>query len=490
MKKYFLLLLTFYIFHSAFSQNITFRHTFGGNANDNGRSVKQTIDGGYIIAGSTSSFGYGNSDVYVIKLDSLGMKQWSNVYGSANVEWAYSIVQTYDSNYAIAGITNGIGNGGYDVYLIKIDSTGNILWEKTFGGSDWDFVYSIQQTADSGFILAGETYSFGNGNNDVYLIKTDKNGNQQWQKTFGGNKNDYAKSVKQTFDGGYILAGATTSFGAGMDDVFIVKTNSIGDTLWTKTFGDTLDDWANDVVQTLDSGFAITGLIGNGQCGAEDFTVYALDTIGNLKWNFIGCGINSEEGISLIEKYNKNIVAIGYTNSFGAAYDDMVLYHLNPNGYYIFSDTYGGFGYEKAYSIIETTDSGMAFVGSMDSYGSGYSDIVIIKTDTLGKTTDKTFISYQDSVILFSSDIENSASEINFFPNPFQLNSKIFFPSEFELSNTKFVIYNLLGKKIITYNVNQNPFLIENKNDFFKGIYFFHIIQNDNIKYKGKFIAD
>src|ERR1035437_159631 len=149
------LAISFLFFASLCQAQVKFEKVFGGLNEDYGLSVKQTFDKGYIIAGASSSYGAGNSDVYLMKLDSNGNFKWRNTFGGANVNWGYYVQQTTDSGYVIAGFTNSVGHGGYDMYLIRTNSIGDTLWTKTYGGTDWDFAYSVSQTSDGGFIVAG-----------------------------------------------------------------------------------------------------------------------------------------------------------------------------------------------------------------------------------------------------------------------------------------------------------------------------------------------
>ncbi|TKJ42456.1 hypothetical protein CEE37_01880 [candidate division LCP-89 bacterium B3_LCP] len=235
MKAILLSLLLFTLTLAAPAQPpILWFQTFGGSNYDYGKSVQQTGDGGYIIGGYTESYGAGSKDVYLVKTHAFGIEQWSQTYGGSSDDGGWSVQQTNDGGYVIAGETNSFGAGGSDVYLIKTDASGIEQWNQTYGGSDYEEGFSVQQTYDGGYIVTGYTLSYGVDYEDVYLVKTNASGIQQWNQTYGTTISDYGRNVQQTSDGGYIIAGWTLSYDS---DVYLIKTSPSGNYQWSKTFG-------------------------------------------------------------------------------------------------------------------------------------------------------------------------------------------------------------------------------------------------------------
>jgi len=261
---------------------ITWEKTFGGTSQDVANSVQETSDGGYIIAGSTRSFGAVGGDVYLIKTDAQGGELWSKTFGGTEGEFANSVQETSDGGYIIAGGTESFGTVGRNVYLIKTDAQGQELWSQTFGGTSLDEASSVQETSDGGYIIAGVTFSFGAGGLDVYLIKTDAQGQELWSQTFGGTSFDFALSVQETSDGGYIIAGATDfDFSGAVGDVYLIKTDAQGQELWSQTFGGTGLDLGYSVQETSDGGYIIAGETSSFGAGNTDVYLIKTDAQGN-----------------------------------------------------------------------------------------------------------------------------------------------------------------------------------------------------------------
>ncbi len=258
--------------------------TYGGASYDTARSVVRTSDGGYALTGSTGSFGVGGTDFWLVKTDPAGNAQWNKTYGGTglSLDDAYALVQTSDGGYALAGYTNSFGAGDYDFWLVKTDSSGNAQWNKTYGGTSVDCAYALVQTSGGGYALAGITNSFGAGSWDFWLVKADSLGNAQWNKTYGGTTDDYANDLVQTSDGGYVLTGETGSFGAGGGDSWLVKTDSAGNMMWNKTYGGINTDGAYALVQTGDGGYALAGYTRSYGAGNSDFWLVKTDANGNI----------------------------------------------------------------------------------------------------------------------------------------------------------------------------------------------------------------
>jgi hypothetical protein len=360
----------------------SFAKTYGGTGSEYASSVQQTSDGGYIVAGKTYSFGAGWYDIFFIKTDASGNVQWAKTYGGTSWEGASSVQHTSDGGYIVAGETYSFGAGSADLFLIKTDASGNVQWAKTYGGTSGDYAYSVRQTSDGGYIVAGYTGSFGAGGGDIFLLKTDANGNIQWAKTYGGTDTENAYSVQQTSDGGYIVAGYTYSFGAGSTDVFLIKTDASGNIIWAKTYGGTDLEWAYSVQQTSDGGYIVAGYTYSFGAGGDDVFLIKTDANGNVQWAKTYGGTDNEVAHSVQQTSDGGYIVAGYTTSFGAGGADLFLIKTDANGNVQWAKTYGETGWDVASSVQQTSDGGYIVAGFTESFGAG--DIFLIKTDADG----------------------------------------------------------------------------------------------------------
>jgi hypothetical protein len=384
---------------------------YGGNGYDVGYDVKQTLDGGYIITGSTSSFGQGNTDMYLLKLDSMGQKKFETSFGGYSNEIGKSIVQLTDSSYVMVGYTSSTGVGGYDVFLVKADKNGALLWQKTIGGNDWDFAYSLQATTDGGFIIAGTTYSFGHGNADGYIIKTDANGNTTWTKTYGGLKDDEFKSVIQTADGNYALTGYSKSYNDSLGDVWVFKIDLNGDSLLRKFYGGNKEDFGNEIIEHPNGNFYIAGATESFGLGMLDAYSLKLDNSFNETLHqFDGHPSSNEVFHSVVVPLgNPSLTAYAETDNLSIWGIHPKLLVLNAGLGYVIATGYGDTKDDEIFKIIRTKDYGFACIGYTKSFNAILSDIFFIKTDS-------TILGSQNIVSV--KENEDRFYNIDIYPNP------------------------------------------------------------------------
>jgi hypothetical protein len=417
--------------------------TYGGSSSDYGYSIQQTLpDGGYIIAGSSFSFGEGAYDIYYIKTDANGEIDWSKTYGGAGTDHGTSIQQTFDGGYIIAGYTNSSGSGSYDVLLAKTDSGGTVDWAYTYGGEADDRGFCVRQTVpDSGYIIAGYSETVGAGGGDAFVVKTDASGNLLWGMPYGGVDWDEARYIRQTFpDSGYIVVGSTGSYGAGADDVYLIKIDADGDTLWTRTYGGTASDYGYSVEQTLpDSGYVIVGNTYSFGAGNSDLYLVKTDQAGDTLWTrtFGGSGVEHGYSVQQTSPQTGYIIA-GATRSFGKGSADAYLIKTTWGGDSLWTRTYGGPEHDEGYCVRQTApDSGYVIAGSTRSFGAGVYDVYVLKTEPVlsgirGEPAAGT------SLVLYHCE-----------PNPFRDNTIIRYRLG-ERSRITVAVYNVLGQKMAT----------------------------------------
>jgi len=379
MRSYTLMAAACLLIQSAALAQPQWQRTYGSSDPDAAKSVQQTSDGGYIIAGGTYSFGAGSCDFWLVRTDSLGDTAWTRTYGGAGNDLANSVRQTADGGYVIAGYTESSGDEDGDVMLVKTDSQGRALWTRTYGGTSWDDCYSVRQTADFGYILVGLTENYGAGYTDVWVVKTDSLGDTMWTRTFGGTSFDEGHDILQTSDGGYVIAAATASFGAGAMDGWLIKTDSAGDTLWTRVHGGANDDRFYSVAITADGGYVFAGITGSFGAGGLDFWLLKASDSGDTAWTRTYGGAADDEAWSVQPTADGGCVAAGYTRSFGAGQSDFWLVKADSLGDTTWSRTFGADSIDEAYAVQQTADLGYLIAGTTTSTGAGSYDAWLVK---------------------------------------------------------------------------------------------------------------
>jgi len=352
--------------------------TYGGTDRDRPSALVQASDGGYVMAGSTYSYGAGSADAWLLKTNAYGNMEWSKTYGGPSSDWASALVQTSDGGFAIAGSTYSYDAGSADVWLIKTDVYGNIEWNKTYGGIYRDWTWALVQTSDGGFAITGSTSFYWGESADVWLVKTDAYGNMEWGKTYGRTDWGWAWALVQTSDGGFAIAGSTSSYRAESADAWLIKTDAYGNVKWNKTYGGPMYEGASALVQASDGRYAIAGSTYSYGAGRADIWLIKTDAYGNVEWNKTYGGTEWDWASALVQTSDGGYAIAGCTRSYGAGLD-VWLVKTDACGNMEWDKTYGGPGSDWASALVQTSDGGFAIACSTSSYGAGSADAWLIK---------------------------------------------------------------------------------------------------------------
>jgi len=494
MKKTLLITILSFIVFAVYSQpTIQWKKTFGGTGNDFNRCITQTSDGGFITVGGTLSTdgdvtgNHGSFDYWVVKTDAAGTIQWQKALGGTGYDFAHSVKQTFDGGYIIVGWSDSndgdvTGNHGVnDIWMVKLNVAGNIQWQKSLGGSDSDFAYSVYQNSDSTYVVSGRTFSSNgdvtsnNGGHDYWILKISQTGSIIWQKTYGGSNNDYAYSVTQTlYDGGYVVVGHTTSSNGdvvgshGGDDVWVLKLDGAGNIQWKKALGGTGNDYAKQIYQTGDLGFIIIGDTESndgdvsGNHGLTDCWIIKLDASGTIQWQKVLGSPRNDIGLSIQQAPDNGYIVAAWSDSIvgyhGGA--DYWLMKLDPSGNTTWEAPFGGSVSDYAYSIDITADGGFVVSGNSNSNNGdvsgnhGLHDFWIIKFNGLPLS------------------ITNSQTQLlTVYPNP---GNGLYNIINAE-ADSKIEIYDITGRIVLRTTIKEKIFsfdLTASSN----GIYFYKII--------------
>lgn len=492
MKNIYAAFLVFLFINSAFSQvapAIVWQNTIGGSDDDNLTAIQQTADKGYILGGLSISGDSGDKtdtcqgsfDFWIVKADSSGVVEWDNTIGGSNWDQLNTLQQTSDGGYILGGRSeSGIsgdktetGIGLYDYWIVKTNAVGAILWQNTIGGTSFDELISIRQTYDGGFILGGSSQSniaFDKTENciggyDYWLVKTDTTGNIQWQNTIGGSNDDRLFCIEQTTDGGFILGGTSLSDMSGdktencigLYDYWLVKTDSAGNIQWQNTIGGSNSDWLNAVSQTDDGGFIIGGRSDSNisgdktevSNGGNDYWIIKTDASGNIEWqNTIGG--NSDDWLYSIQQTDDGGYFLGgrsasnisgdKTEDSNGGFDYWVL-KTDSAGNIQWQNTIGGNGNDALHAAQQTNDHGYILAGPASSNISGD------KTENCMGFFDYWIVKLAPDTITGISDFGLPNADLNIFPNPLTSISTITFQNP-DKEKYLFTLYDITGRVI------------------------------------------
>ena len=466
MKNLFLLITLLSMGLVSYTQ-ITFENDYDGGINDadEGFCMKQTSDGGYIMSGATWINDNAWYDIALVKVDEEGNFQWTKTfgYGSGNIEVGYGVVETESGGFMIVGGTDGITENN-EVLAICTDASGNELWSNHYGGNSEDYGHACDNTNDGGFIIAGATSSFGAGMDDAYLIRIDANGNEIWSAAYGTAQFDYASSVIQTEDGGFVAAGSSNG------DAFIFKTDGDGNELWTKIYGGTANDEIFSIKQTNDGGYIAAGKNMSEGAGDYDIWLIKLDANGEMTWSQLYGGEKKDQGFSVSICTDGGYFIAGYTESFAHAEEDSDTYLIktNSSGMVQWTKSYGNIADDGAKSGVQTADGGFAAFGY--KYVTGQQlNFYLVKTSPDG--------------LVQTNSIASNQKSINIFPNPVQNTAVI------EFSNPKNKSYDLIISNISgqivkrMYAISNNEVIIDRSN-LPNGMYLLELIGNPSFRTK------
>ncbi|MBK9418888.1 MAG: hypothetical protein IPN62_16805 [Flavobacteriales bacterium] len=375
MKRSFLTFFLPALLATACMGQVTFQRVYGGAFQDEGSSVRQAPDGGYIIAGTTTSYGSGGRDVLVIRTDAIGDTLWTRTFGGAmDNEYGFCVQVTSDGGYIVSGVAGSFADVAGDKYLIRLTAAGDTLWTRTYGGVGYEWGAYVQQTADEGFIVAGQTPAFGGGGFEAYLVKVNANGTWHGPGPTGPPRRETASAVRQTADGGYILSGRTDGVGAG--DFLLVRTDAVGAVQWTKAYGVPGSEDGVTVKQTTDGGYIMGGSSENilGPTG-EDMCLIRTNAQGDTLWAKLYGGPLTDECYEVVQTPDGGFVLCGKSFSFSNEGDyDVYVVKTDANGALEWSKTYGGSTTSSHNEIgrsIDNTSDGGYVIASESCSGSG-----------------------------------------------------------------------------------------------------------------------
>ncbi|WP_290623504.1 MULTISPECIES: PGF-CTERM sorting domain-containing protein [unclassified Archaeoglobus] len=393
---------------------------YGGSGWEYFHSVTELSNGDIIIAGKTNSFGAGKYDILILRLDAEGNIKWQKTYGGRNDDEVFSIAEAANGDIIVAAGTESFGAGDYDFWILRLDADGNIKWQKTYGGAKRDEAMSLVEAANGDIIVVGAAYSFGSGLEDeAWILRLDADGNIKWQKTYGGAKRDAFCAVREASNGDIIVAGVTWSFGAGKGDFWVLRLDAEGKIKWQKTYGGAEFEVAWSLVEATNGDIIVAGVtysFGEGQ----KFWVLRLDAEGKIKWQKTYGGAENDWLWEMVEASNGDIIVAGVTESFGAGDYDAWILRLDAEGKIKWQKTYGGAKRDGALAMVEASNGDIIVAGVTESFGAGDKNAWILKLPSDGSLE---YFSQDSHAILNDTNAQSNNSNASILAPSVQVNN-------------------------------------------------------------------
>ncbi len=495
MKKLLFIIIVSATYYSGFAQTVFDRiyspYPTGGRVN----AVIQTSDGGFFAAGTVD-----NANIMgATKTNSLGDTIWNFIYdlGVGNgADIIKTAIETREGNYIIGGMTRDITIPSSAAFLIKLNNNGDTIWVKQYGLLNRsERCYSVKQTLDGGFIFCGWRYDSLTSTSDVYLVKTDSLGNEQWEKTYGGSDYDFGYSIAITSEGGYLVLGTTYSYGIGQYSMYLIKTDNLGNKLWQRIYGGSLQDYGNSIAIATDGGY----LLGGGTYLSTDTIAGYLiktDTSGAVLWEKRYRGMVKYEEINAVKQlYNGDIVISGdeqgdslYTRYYGMAKK------LDNNGNIIWQKDYQYFNADSTqhyfYAMDTCSDGGFVMAGMIVDYRTGANPtnlMWMVKTDCMGN--DASWDSNNCSLTVGVPELKKEESSMLIYPNPSDGDITVAYGLT-GINNGRFELYDVFGREVYSRELRNNETSFTINNTFLSsGVYYYQAMVGQKKIGNGKVVV-
>lgn len=388
---------------------VTWQRAYGGHGMQEGHGIRQVADGGFIVVGSTGSVGQGPGEVYVLKLDSMGLREWSQAYAGAGVRQGWAVRQMADESYVVAGFEDAGEGRGYDGLLMRIDNAGQLIWQRNIGTPDWDFLYDAE-VMDDGFVLAGATYGSGIGA-QAWVVRTNWAGDVLWEQYMGMGEGTEARCLRRTTDGGLVVAGSLGA-GGGVRTAFIAKLSANGPLEWVTPIPESGGNAGYSVVETGDGGYALGGY--SVLPGRTVMLLAKADAGGALQWiNHVEGGTGNWEGRSIRVDHGGGLVLSGITTSYGNGGEDFYMARTDALGNWVSGPSFGTPAMDQCWDMDMTADGGYVMAGTTWGAGINISSVYVVKN--AGGIIAQPLVAELDPLVV---QAVGGGSGIRAFPNP------------------------------------------------------------------------